>query len=296
MDSLRLPRSLVTLLGHAIDYAGLFPPAALSLDDAVRNYAAYKASPDQWALGRLIVPATRLTELRAAIANRRIAPAGWRLSATLGPDLAAEGRLVSEANRDLAGSGMVIDAVEAKVSDVSAVATLARSVEPPVVWYAEVGFGAAPDAVLDAIAGLGGFAKIRMGGVTPELFPNPDSVAGLLAGVLARGLAFKATAGLHHPLRGRYPLTYQPDSDSAPMFGYLNLILATMLTQVGRPAAEVSEGLVESAGSELAAGEGELRWRHHRLMGFDQCRRAFHGFGSCSFREPLDELGNALTQ
>ncbi len=295
MDSLRLPKSLATLLGHAIDYAGLFPPAALSLDDVVRNYAGYRASPEQWALGRLIVPANRLPEFTAALAKGNIAPAGWRVSATLGSDLVAEGRLVSEAARDLAAAGVVIDAVEAKVGDVAAVETLARWAGPTVTWYAEVGLQVESGAVLDAIAGSGGSAKVRMGGVTPEIFPDPEAVAAMVAAVIARGLTFKATAGLHHPLRGLYPLTYQPDSESAPMFGYLNLLLATMLTQLGRPAGEVREGLLESAASELHADDGGLRWRHYRLTGLDDCRRAFHGFGSCSFREPLDELENALT-
>src|SRR5437660_1475932 len=55
--------SLRALLEHVIDYAGLFPPATLPLDEAVRNYARYRTEPEGWMLGRFICPAARLAEL-----------------------------------------------------------------------------------------------------------------------------------------------------------------------------------------------------------------------------------------
>lgn len=47
---------LRTLLIHAVDYAGLFPPAKLDMETAVRNYASYQEGEHSWALGRFIVP------------------------------------------------------------------------------------------------------------------------------------------------------------------------------------------------------------------------------------------------
>src|SRR5436190_14801765 len=57
--------SLRTLLAGIVDYAGLFPPAALLLDESIRNYARYLRDPDRWMLGRFICPAARLHELLA---------------------------------------------------------------------------------------------------------------------------------------------------------------------------------------------------------------------------------------
>src|SRR5262245_40788191 len=54
---------LRALLAGVIDYAGLFPPAKLPLDQAIRNYARYRREPDSWMLGRFICPAARLAEL-----------------------------------------------------------------------------------------------------------------------------------------------------------------------------------------------------------------------------------------
>ncbi len=55
--------SLRALLTGIVDYAGLFPPAKLPLDQAIRNYARYRKYPDAWMLGRFICPAARLAEL-----------------------------------------------------------------------------------------------------------------------------------------------------------------------------------------------------------------------------------------
>src|SRR6266446_3109429 len=48
--------SLRALLAHAIDYAGLFPPASLALEPALRNYADYTRTPDVSMLGAFILP------------------------------------------------------------------------------------------------------------------------------------------------------------------------------------------------------------------------------------------------
>jgi hypothetical protein len=55
--------SLRELLNGIIDYAGLFPPANLPLDEAVRNYARYRTEPESWMLARFVCPARRLAEL-----------------------------------------------------------------------------------------------------------------------------------------------------------------------------------------------------------------------------------------
>ena len=54
--------SVKSLLGGSIDYAGLFPPAALSMPEAVINYATYRTSNYNWLLGRFVVTSSRLAE------------------------------------------------------------------------------------------------------------------------------------------------------------------------------------------------------------------------------------------
>ena len=52
--------SLSVFQDHLIDYAGLFPPANLSLDAAIKNYANYMNSQDSWMLGPFILPVSQL--------------------------------------------------------------------------------------------------------------------------------------------------------------------------------------------------------------------------------------------
>src|SRR5437870_206137 len=55
--------SLRALLDQSIDYAGLFPPAKLPLDEALRNYARYRKETESWMLSHFVSPVERLAEL-----------------------------------------------------------------------------------------------------------------------------------------------------------------------------------------------------------------------------------------
>ena len=47
----------------------------------------------------------------------------------------------------------------------------------------------------------GAFAKVRTGGLTAESTPSSEALADFLCAAASRRVAFKATAGLHHPIR-----------------------------------------------------------------------------------------------
>src|SRR6266852_1266566 len=70
-----------------------------------------------------------------------------------------------------------------------------------------------------------GFAKVRTGGLTPESIPAAEDLADFLCRTAERRLAFKATAGLHHPVRSDRPLTYAPDAPRGVMHGFVNVFL-----------------------------------------------------------------------
>src|SRR5436305_403914 len=94
--------SLRILLERLIDYASLFPPAGLAISPAVKNFEHYGHSQNAWMLGRFIVPAARLAEFEKAFQHLPAANKNdsfiWRLSALIGPDLAAEVTAIQEFN------------------------------------------------------------------------------------------------------------------------------------------------------------------------------------------------------
>jgi hypothetical protein len=137
------------------------------------------------------------------------------------------------------------------------------------------------------------WAKVRTGGLTPDAIPSSAQLAAFLCEAANRRLPFKATAGLHHPIRAVRALTYAPDSPRAAMHGFLNVFAAATFAWHGMDQGHVEELLEETDGRALEFGGDDLYWNEHRITTAQivEARRAFaHSFGSCSFEEPVTEL------
>ena len=293
MDAVR------ALLAGSIDYAGLFPPAGLDMGTAVANYAEYRRGTDRWALGRFVVPLSRLEELEQAAAD--LAPAApsadaWPLAVLLAEAGAEEIRTLGEFNCRHAAEGapaLTGDVAEVKASSVDAIERIAAALPPWLQAYIEIPIKDDPDPLVRAIARAGARAKVRTGGVTPDAFPEAVELARFLRACAEAGVPFKATAGLHHPLRGEYRLTYEPGSPRGTMFGFLNLFLAAAFLREGMSESDTIRLLEERDPGSLRASAGGIEWRGRRLEAAAIRRAREEGivaFGSCSFTEPVGEL------
>ena len=284
-----------TLLGGAIDYAGLFPPAQLGMGESVANYAAYRQSADAWALGRFVVPANRIAELDAA---HRALPddsrrGSWPLSVLAGPhlddDLAALGQLDARALR--------VESLEIRASTAEEIRQIGAATAGAYETYVEIPIDEEPEALIRALGAAGLRAKMRTGGTTADAFPSPESVTRFIVRCLDAGVPFKATAGLHHPRTGAYRLTYDGNAETGRMFGYLNLFAAVALLRDREAAGDAERVLLETDPGSLRIERDALVWRDRRIVipvlaGLR--REALTSFGSCSFREPLDDLRDAV--
>jgi len=292
-----LPPPLRALMAGVIDYAGLFPPAALTMPDAAREYLACRGSADRWALGRFVVPAARLAEFGEAARAVGLlpAPAGdpVRLSALAAADLPAGLGAIASFEAEWGAQGARVEAIEARATNPAEAARVAAQIPDAFEGWVEVPLGQPPAPLLAAVLAGGALPKIRTGGTTPELVPSPHQVLEFLVEAARHDTPFKATAGLHHPLRGQYPYTYEADSARGPMFGYLNLLVTDALLRTGLPASEASAVLLETDPAAITVDGTGLTWRDHRLTTDDleRSRQAgMRAFGSCSFREPMQEL------
>jgi hypothetical protein len=136
-------------------------------------------------------------------------------------------------------------------------------------------------------------AKIRTGGVTRDAFPAPIDVLQFITTCVSRRVPFKATAGLHHPVRGEYPLTYAPESERGTMYGFLNLFLAAVLLHGKATTVELIPLLEERDASAIVVTDDAIRWRAFTadVEAILAARRDLAGsFGSCSFDEPVRDL------
>lgn len=291
--------SIRALFRASIDYAGLFPPAELDMPAAVRNYAEYRSGAQAWALGRFIVPVSRLDELERAAAANGFGPTStvpWALSVLVGGDIVQDLKRIGEFNRQHGPDGtgtMLADALELKATSATAIEAALSAVPTAFQTYVEIPIDRDPVDLLATIARLGGRAKVRTGGVTSDAFPAAADLARFVRRCEEARVPFKATAGLHHPLRAEYRLTYAPDSAHATMYGFANLFLAASLAFAGMTDDDAAALLDERDAAAFRLDDHGIEWRGHRL-GLDAIanarERAIIAFGSCSFTEPIDDL------
>lgn len=291
--------SLRSFLSGIIDYAGLFPPAELDMRSAVRNYAEYRASADRDLLGRFVIPSSRLGEFAEAARGMLERGAGsvpWCLSVLVGDDIAEARRAVLEftsSHMNTADAGHALcDAVEMRTHDEQHLIDAVKAFPRPLHQFFEISLEPGFERMLEVVGGRRASAKLRTGGVTPDSFPSSETIVRFVAACNELGLPFKATAGLHHPLCGTYPLTYAPRAPRATMYGYINLFLASAFIRKGIAEGEAREILEDSSADAFSFRELGVSWRGNDLNRDDlrmTRSRLFLSFGSCSFREPVDE-------
>jgi len=289
--------SLRDLLSGLIDYAGLFPPAALDMRTATRRYAEYRDGEYRWALGRFVLPVARLDEFEKAAEG--ILPDGgwegddfWRLSALGGDDLPSDLNRIAEFNQKRAGTA-VIDTIEIKAGRVGDIVNVVKLTPANLTPYFEVSIGDDPTELIKSVAETEARAKVRTGGVTADAFPSSFDLARFIKICAEEDVPFKATAGLHHPLRSVNRLTYAPDSASAMMHGFLNVFLAAAFAQSGMDVDRLVELLEEKSPEGFQFDSGGVTWRDEMIVR-GQLRNSRNllaiAFGSCSFEEPIEDL------
>ncbi len=300
--------SLRALLTELIDYAGLFPPARLPLDQAIRNYARYRQGPDAWMLGRFVIPAARLEDLgpyheelfciSPPFTFSVLGRGGNNLTEFL-TNLRADLRDIA-AFRKRHGSRVKVEVLEMRLPPDLADPRLPESASnlyKMLRVFSVVDlfpFCEAPgraEDLLEQLVRLPGDhvgLKLRCGGQEASAFPSSAQVAALLQGCLDAGVPFKATAGLHHPLP-RFDATVP-----ARMHGFINIFLAGVLAYSRNLSPEAIRSLLDDDQADhFSFTAKEARWQKYRATTAEiiAARRDFvRSFGSCSFDEPCADL------
>ena len=275
--------ALTAALAGLIDYAGLFPPASVDMRTAIANYAAYAEGEHRFALGRFIVDRERLFELAAAADPNQAMP---RLSVLLAPSFQKD-----EVPELLANA--TVESVEIKCEEPLTIMRLCERVPDQLERYFELSCTASCSSAIDALAAVDARAKLRLGGVVSQAFPTAEQVARTLHTLADRRVSFKATAGLHHPIRSVHPLNYSLDSPHETMHGFLNLLVASAAVWHGGSVDTAQQALLEEDPGAFQFDHSALCWRT-LCFTTDQVQAVrksfFISYGSCSFVEPLQEL------
>jgi hypothetical protein len=305
--------SVKTLLNGLFDYAGLFPPASLDLPEAVAEYQAHRAEADAWMLGPFVVPVSRLPELADLLPDGSPvplqllpAPAADAVSipAVLPQSLDAVTAFLEQTAGKAIVSGFEWKVPEDGLTDAQvAVETITRiesifraSPFSQLPRHLEIQRG---DRFQDqvpffflALAAQGNpellRAKIRCGGMHQADFPTPQELATFLHAAIRTGHPFKATAGLHHPLR------HFNGTQKVWMHGFLNVFFATTIGRSNGLKVDGIRAILEDTEPEhFHFTDRGIAW--HDLTAtvteFIRDRRTLClSIGSCSFDEPRQDL------
>ncbi len=258
-----------------LDDAAVFPPGNLPLAEAVTAHRGHRRSAYAELVGPLVLPAAALGGL-APLLEAGAAPLA--LSVTLPGEPAAVAPAVAAT---AALDTVTLAAVETPLAAGAQIGELLGALETAlpdgVTGYVEVPRDERGVVVLDALAGSRHRAKFRTGGLVPQAHPGEAELAGMLTGAVARGLAFKCTAGLHHAVR-------RTDGE-LEQHGFLNVLLATEAALRGAPPEELAALL---AWRDAAAVAGQVAGLGDERLA--AARASFTSFGTCSVADPRDDL------
>lgn len=318
-------KSFTAFMHKLIDYAGLFPPAKLDMEPAIRNYLRYIQGADQWMISRFICPATRLVEL-SEVAGDQLSNAPKTLHfSILGQGGETAEQFMDGLDADLQAiqefedrhqPHVVADVLEVKLPQqltaalhdmLTHVADKLEEEHPMTPFYEPI-LGEDWQAVIEAtVSGLAtqhtrvvkpgkhlevyraGF-KLRCGGVNAAMFPPVEWVAHAIYACLQHNIPMKFTAGLHHPVRHFNP------GVQTMMHGFLNVFGAGLLGAVHNLSqTKIMDILRDEHPEHFTFTNAVFEW-NDLLIELDdiiQLRREnFISYGSCSFDEPREDLRN----
>lgn len=320
--------SLRPFLSNIIDYAGLYPPSELPLEEAFRKYLSHIEQKEAWMLSKFVVGTGLLRDLITLIDAEPRSPSPFKIT------------LVGAASDDLDSFKKVIDntvevikralestakrvhisTLEVKVplaclkeessSDLQtaieyAVQSMAKSETLPYQIFFEVpGFDFNMKYAKELVQGIHTHNewlesnekenycfsgfKIRCGGVEAFQFPPTDYLAEAISFSRENAVPLKFTAGLHHPVR------HFNDSLQTKMHGFLNVFGASLLSYSKKLSEEeLLEILNDENASNFNFDESEFSWRGQSVS-FEELHMlrdlSVTSFGSCSFDEPVEDL------
>ncbi len=311
-----MKQSLVKMLENSIDYAGLFPPAKLPLNHAMRNYLHYLESEERWLLSRFVLPISQVNNLRPFKADFDELPHPIEFSilgsggtnnsdfiANLQSDLEVIQNLEEQFNALVPMMEIKLPLDLYSTPDKTLMEGLFMDIQSTLdrfegtlssIYFEGYFIGDWKNTLATQLAIIKSIreenstvdlhCKVRTGGTEKKMFPSIAQLAQFIHLVKSNEIAFKATAGLHHPF-----FHYDP-SIGVNMHGFLNVLAAAIFDL---SLDETRQLLQEPNLTNFRIEEQSFSWRDKSLATDEIMKRrstVFHSFGSCSFVEPIEDL------
>lgn len=303
-----IAKSAECFFGSLIDYAGLFPPAALTLEIALKNYCAYLKQSQSWILSRFILTPAHLAKITPALLSEHTQEQPLDLSLVCKDPLSEiplAMQRVSELNSRISIGSIEVALLAGKsfseqIRQCDAVLNKYDSTDKLISLFFEIplspDWGTSLPEVVDGLKAaraesnrLIGF-KLRCGGTEPQQVPSFSRISDAISACAQSSVPIKFTAGLHHPFRAG--LQDGGASCQTPsMHGYFNVFFAAFAAfGKSSPAPKIMEILTCQGDMRPQFGADYLEWLGIRFSLSDlKVIRTSQviSFGSCSFVEPL---------
>ena len=288
-----MPSSVAWYLENIIDYAGTFPPAALSARESVANYREYRDGSKSWIVGSLAWSCATLGELTPLVGGNdelELALIG-RPSSTWEEWQDARVQDVEDFNNAIDSAPLLAAATyESRLNDLSRISEALNSlkllsketdvfIELP--WDQPLG-----DALAEIALQEWARVKFRTGGATKEAYPTPEQLATVIKECVDLEIEFKLTAGLHEPI------AHIDRTNGAFAHGFLNIFMATALAFADDATINEMTEVLASDDPSMWSLKGGLSFNDRMLTEdeLNDARSFFGSFGSCSIEEPLEGL------
>tara|TARA_R110002124_G_scaffold246052_2_gene411147 strand:- start:8597 stop:9589 length:993 start_codon:yes stop_codon:yes gene_type:complete len=323
-----LKHSIQPFLSQILDYAGLYPPASLPLNDAFGEYIKHYQSNEFWMLSKFVAGTNYLSDLVELINAYEESPKPFLITAVAAQSVSLQGfkqvvvatkktitNAVNKSSKEIRVPSLEIklpenlfkaaDTTELQEAIEYAVNEMTSSpILPYEIFFEISGFAFEQtniDLIVDMLSNhlavlaskdLEYFSnigfKIRCGGVEAFQFPPIDYLAHAIHSSVQKKIPLKFTAGLHHPVR------HYNSTVSTKMHGFLNVFGATLLCHhKGLSKAEVRNMLEDENPNNFIFSDAQFIWKDYSIASDEiQLLRSHYvtSFGSCSFDEPVEDL------
>lgn len=277
------------MLSGVFDYAGLFPPATLTMPAATADFGQLRLGEHQWMTRRFVCPLNWLDDLIESLPAAVDEP--WSI-AVLGTSIDGFRQDIAliEKFEEAAQGRALVEAYEVKALPKDITKSAIRHIADAGFEeaYAELAWGEGLVEGLQQLVqeeGLG--VKVRTGGLEASAFPSSAEFAAFIREAISLDLQFKCTAGLHHAM------PFHDAKIGTRHHGFLNVLMGTAVAAChDLSTAEIQRILeCEDASafwfSDLGAG---FRDWELSLDDIVEGREFMRSIGSCSIAEPVETL------
>jgi hypothetical protein len=312
-------RSVQGFLHNTIDYAGLFPPASLNLEESLDNFAGYLIGPQSWMLSKFVCPFRKTKEL-SLLPGFKSSRNKIRLSLLSTSSLKTD-EFIQFFTDDMLSfrelpdefhNKSVFETIELKFpleliekNSKDSIRIFLDSLseivkehfnhrififcELPVIGDFDHNLKNTVKEICEHNEAFNdaGF-KLRTGGTDLSDFPSPDIIVSTMRQCLVHKVTLKFTAGMHHPIR------HHDTNLKTMMHGFINVFGAGILAfRHAISDRELREMISDEDPTNFKFSDDAFEWREWK-SDTEEIHGARNGlvlsFGSCSFDEPVEDL------